>query len=381
MTTSIKTTLLAAAFAIAALTGPVSGQDIKIGLLFSQSGPLSSYGAPMKKAAEYATKMINESGGINGHKLGIVILDDESNGGTFINGLNRAVDIEGVMALVGPITSGMFKAGGPIVKQKGVVMISPTATAPDLTQDNPYAFRNNPSEDVNIPELLKLVTKTQPNVRTISIIYDKKEAADRVIGELYEKLVSPIGWKVLDVTTYLSGQLNFADLVTKSLSSKPDIMAVAAHGADAANVARELRRQGYNGIILGGTPTVSEDYTKIGGSAVEKTYVVVPYYFGSQTAANRAFTEGYAKSSGQKTPDPWEASTYEVMGIITMAMKAVKVTGDPAKLPSERNAVRDAMAATTNYEGLIGPIGFDSSRVAVKKTILLEVKDGTWRPL
>jgi ABC-type branched-subunit amino acid transport system substrate-binding protein len=129
---------------------------------------------------------------------------------------------------------------------------------------------------VNIPSLLKLMKSTHPEIRSIAVIYDNKEAADKVIGGLYEKLAPQVGWQVQSVTTFLSGQLNYSDIVAKSLRGKPDVVAVAAHAEDAANVARELRRQGYKNIILGGTPTVSQDYIKIGGEAANDTYVVVP---------------------------------------------------------------------------------------------------------
>jgi branched-chain amino acid transport system substrate-binding protein len=165
------------------------------------------------------------------------------------------------------------------------------------------------------------------------------------------------------------------------MKDKPDIVAAAAHGEDAANIARELRRQGYKGDLLGGTPTVSEDYIKIAGDAANGTYVVVPYYYGARTAENEAFVAGYAKATGRKTPDPWEASTYECIGMIAAAMKAAGATGAAQKLAAERKAIRDALAATKSYPGLVGPISFDKDRVAEKPSVVIYVKDGEWRAL
>jgi branched-chain amino acid transport system substrate-binding protein len=363
------------------LAGPVHAADLKIGVLLSNSGPLSSYGVPMKSAAEYAAKVINDGGGIGGKKLVLVIEDDTSNPTTFLNGLNRLVENEKVLALVGPITSGFFQAGAPIVQESGVPMISPTATAPNLTTGNPQAFRNNPSEDVNIPSLLKLMKTTHPEIRTIAVIYDNKEAADKVIGGLYEKLAPQVGWEVQGVTTFLSGQLNYSDIVAKSLRGKPDVVAVAAHAEDAANVARELRRQGYKNIILGGTPTVSQDYIKIGGDAVNNTYVVVPYYHGATTEQNARFLAGYTKFAGRSVVDPWEASTYECIGMIAQAMQSANVTGDPAKAAVERKAVQAKLAAMHDYPGLVGKIDFDKDRVAQKPAVIIRVQDGTWQAL
>jgi branched-chain amino acid transport system substrate-binding protein len=372
---------IAAAIAGMTFTAQPQAADIKIGLLLSQSGPLSSYGVPMKAAAEYAAKVINERGGIDGNKLVLVVEDDASNPTNFLNGLNRMIDNQQVMALVGPIITGFYQAGAPIVKEKGVPMISPTATAPNLTAGNAFAFRNNPSEDTNIPVLLKLIRAKQPESRTMAIIYDNKQAADKIIGGLYESLAAAHGWKVQGTTTFLSGQLNYGDIVARTLKGNPDIVAAAAHAEDAANVARELRRQGYRGLILGGTPTVSQDYIKIGGAAANDTYVVVPYYHGAKTPENSSFVAGYSKAGGRTTPDPWEASTYECIGMITQAMRAAKVSGDPARIRQERNAVQEKLAALKDYPGLIGPISFDKDRVAVKPAVVIYVRDGKWEAL
>jgi branched-chain amino acid transport system substrate-binding protein len=368
--------LMAAAQVAAAVAA-----DIRIGLLLSQSGPLSSYGVPMKAAAEHAAQVINDAGGINGNKLVVLVEDDSSNPTNLLNGLNRLIDSERAMALVGPITTGFYQAGAPIVKEKGVVMISPTATAPNLTTGNPFAFRNNPSEDVNIPVLLKEIRGKLPAARSMAIIYDNKQAADKIIGTLYESLAPGQGWEVQGVTTFLSGQLNYSDVVARTLKGKPDLVAAAAHAEDAANVARELRRQGYRGPILGGTPTVSQDYIKIGGDAVADTYVVVPYYYGVKTSENATFVASYGKATHRTTPDPWEASTYECIGMIAQAMRDAKVTGDPAKLAEERKAVQEKLAALKAYPGLIGPISFDADRVAVKPAVIIRVRNGAWEAL
>jgi branched-chain amino acid transport system substrate-binding protein len=368
-------------FACWLLAGTAQAADIRIGLLLSQSGPLSSYGVPMKAAAEYAAKVVNDAGGIDGNRLVVVVEDDTSNPTAFLNGLNRLIDEQRVVALVGPITTGFYQAGAPIVKEKAVPMISPTATAPNLTAGNPFAFRNNPSEDTNIPVLLKQIRSRLPESKTMAIVYDNKQAADKIIGGLYESLAPKYGWTVQGVTTFLSGQLNYSDVVARALKGTPDIVAAAAHAEDAANVARELRRQGYRGLILGGTPTVSQDYVKIGGDAANDTFVVVPYYFGAKTPENQRFVAGYAKVTGRSTPDPWEASTYECIAMLAQALREANASGDPSRVAEERKAVQQRLAGLRDFHGLIGPIHFDAERVAVKPAVIIHVNQGKWEAL
>jgi len=379
--TIARRTVALAAAAVLIMCSTASAQTLKIGLPLSQSGPLASYGVPMKQAAQYAAQEINEGGGVNGHQIELITEDDGSNPASFLNGLNRLIHERKVLALAGPIVSGFFQAGAPISKETGVVMLSPTATAPQLTAGFPTAFRNNPSEDDNIPKLLDAITKSSPSIKTIAIIYDKKNAAPRIIGELYQKLAPSAGWSVKGVVTFLSEQMNYSDVVAKTLRDRPDVVAVAALTEDAANVARELRRQGYKGLILGGTPTVSEDYIKIAGDAGDQTFAVVPYYHGVDTPQNKRFVIGYAKTVGGAAPDPWQASTYECIGMLAQALKASGATGSSVKLEAERAAIRDKLAAMRDYPGLLGPISFDNDRVAQKPVVIVYVKDRQWRAL
>src|SRR5689334_172620 len=108
--TCVWRAVLACAMLVA---GTAYAADLRIGLLLSQSGPLSSYGVPMKAAAEYAAKVVNDAGGIDGNRVVVVTEDDGSNPTQFLNGLNRLIDDQHVIALVGPITTGFYQAGAP----------------------------------------------------------------------------------------------------------------------------------------------------------------------------------------------------------------------------------------------------------------------------
>jgi branched-chain amino acid transport system substrate-binding protein len=79
--------------------------------------------------------------------------------------------------------------------------------------------------------------------------------------------------------------------------------------------------------------------------------------------------------------DPWEASTFESIGMIAQAMREAHVTGDPSKVVAERKAIQGQLAATRGYPGLIGNINFDKERVAEKPAVIIRVQDGTWQAL
>ena len=60
------------------------------------------------------------------------------------------------------------------------------------------------------------------------------------------------------------------------------------------------------------------------------------------------------------------------------AMKEAKVTGEPAKLAAERNAIRDMLRAMKDYPALEGPISFGKNGDALKPVYVIEMQDGRW---
>src|SRR3546814_7084523 len=125
-------------------------QDVKIGIVGGISGPSAALAPPMIQASKLAVEHVNAQGGIlDGRKLVAVVGDSacSQQGGT--DAAAKAVNVEQVVAMVGPYCSGATLAAANTVNiPAGVVMISPSATSPELTtlQDKDLVFRTAPSD-------------------------------------------------------------------------------------------------------------------------------------------------------------------------------------------------------------------------------------------
>ena len=137
-------------FALTTLAGTALAQDVKIGLVGGISGPIAALAPPMIKASQLAVEHVNAQGGIlDGRKLVAVVGDSACSpqGGT--DAAAQVVNVEQVVAMVGPFCSGeTLAAANPVNIPAGVVMISPSATSPELTtlKDNDLVFRTAPSD-------------------------------------------------------------------------------------------------------------------------------------------------------------------------------------------------------------------------------------------
>ena len=106
---------------------------IKIGVAGAHSGDLASYGLPTLKAAQLVVRDVNDQGGINGTPLELLIEDDACKPEIAINTATKLVS-GGVQAVIGHICSGATRAALPVYRAAKVLVISPSATTPELTR-------------------------------------------------------------------------------------------------------------------------------------------------------------------------------------------------------------------------------------------------------
>ena len=146
--TKMFSLLSAVALTVTFSSGAMAGDPIKIGIAGAHSGDLASYGLPTVKAAELVVKHVNEKGGINGSKVELMVEDDVCKPEVATNTATKLVS-DGANVVIGHICSGATKAALPIYGEADVIVMSPSATNPALTQsgDYPNFYRTIASDD------------------------------------------------------------------------------------------------------------------------------------------------------------------------------------------------------------------------------------------
>src|SRR5712691_3951865 len=161
--------LLAAILSLTACSRGSSRHAIVLGL----SGPFSQpRGVSMRHAAELAVKEINARGGVRGRPLALRIMDDSGRPDVAIRIAQQLVDDPAVLAVVGHLNSSASLAAGRVYGEarRPVVMISPSASSPDLSGVNPYVFRICPSDLSHGAQLARFARQTL-GARRVGVIY------------------------------------------------------------------------------------------------------------------------------------------------------------------------------------------------------------------
>ena len=145
------------------------GRPVVVGLAGSFSQPR---GVSMQRAAELAVKEINARGGLHGRSLALRIMDDSGRADVAIRVAQALTDDPEVVAVTGHLTSGTTLAGARVygAGRHPVAMISPSASRPDLSGVNPYAFRVCPTDLSHGAQLARYARQTL-GARRAAIIY------------------------------------------------------------------------------------------------------------------------------------------------------------------------------------------------------------------
>ena len=132
------------------LSGPAAAEDVKLGIMFGVTGQVASFVPPLLDSIKLAVGEVNADGGLlEGRQLQTILADTKGTAQGGIDAATKLVKVDNVAAIIGALTSAAtIAAAHDVTVPKGVLLISPSATAPLLTtlEDNDFVFRTAPSD-------------------------------------------------------------------------------------------------------------------------------------------------------------------------------------------------------------------------------------------
>lgn len=346
--------------------GGESSNEIKVGMITPLTGALATYGVSVKEGADLAVKEINADGGINGKKIKLIEQDDEADQTKSVNAFNTLYDNDKVTAILGPVTSGPTLAVVPNATQNEIPLLTPTATAPNVTTvGGEYTFRTcflDSYQGVAIAQY----AANDLGKKTAGVLYNVGSDYSKGIADAFKAEFEKSGGKVVSFLTYNDNDKDFSAQLTKVKGENPDVFLLPDYYNVAGLIAKQARDLGIKSIFLGVDGWESTELTKIGGDAVNDSYYVNHYFAGDQADVVKNFVDGYKKEYN-KSPDAFAALAYDGMKMLAEAIKNADST-DGVKIKDELKKVK--------LEGVTGNISFNDERNAVKGAAIIKVENG-----
>ncbi|MCK9364630.1 MAG: branched-chain amino acid ABC transporter substrate-binding protein [Syntrophales bacterium] len=278
-----------------------AAETIKLGVAGAHSGDLASYGLPTVKAAELVVKEINAKGGVLGRQVELIVEDDICKPEVATNTATKLVS-QDVRFVIGHICSGATKAALGIYKDAKVLVISPSATNPELTQSGAYPnfYRTIASDDAQARlEVEFAISKLK--VKKIAVLHDKGDYG-KGLAEFAKKFIDDS--KKASVVLFegvTPGAVDYSAVVQKIKRSGAEAVIYGGYHPEASLIVAQMRKKKMS------TPFISDDgvkditFIKVAGKYAEGVYATGPRDTSNNpltVAANELHKKTYGTDAG-----------------------------------------------------------------------------------
>ena len=360
---------LAMAVTSAASTAALA-QEVKIGVVLSNTGTFAFVGAPVINAIRLAYEELMAANYFGNTKVTLMVEDNRSDRAEAITLINRMATRDQATIIIGPVSTGEAMAAGPVAVDLKIPLFT-TATAPDVLKAGPWVFKSTETaEQFMTPLGNHVVQKAKPKNCFYVFIRDNEGYVRQ--KNVLRDVIAAGGIKTVGDESILAADSDFTALATKIVSSKADCLYVGTPPEQGANIVLQARQAGMpaSTVLVGNTGMGSDRYVKAGGKAVDGTLFPAEFVPTGVNEMGRKFIAAYTKKYNV-APDSWAGVGYTMMLVTANAIK----TAGPN--PS-RDAVRQAMAKTNKLPVVIGQGTFslDADRIPSFGAAVLTIKDG-----
>jgi urea transport system substrate-binding protein len=169
-----------------------SAEPIKIGAVLPFSGGVELYGRQAKLGLDLAVKDINAGGGILGRPVEVIYEDDKTDPAAAVDATRKLIERDGVLALVGPITSRNLIAIAPVVERAKTPLLY--ATNYEGGQCSRYIFSFSTVPNQELAQLLPYMNRTFGNTY---FLLGADRAWPHKMFEAAEPIIAKLGGRVV----------------------------------------------------------------------------------------------------------------------------------------------------------------------------------------
>lgn len=359
---------VALGFAMAVPAAGIAGDTIKLGVAGAQSGDLASYGLPTVKAAELVVAKYNAKGGINGKQVELLIEDDVCKPEVATNTATKLVT-DGVDVVLGHICSGATKAALPIYKEAGVIVMSPSATAVDLTKSGDYSnfFRTIAPDDAQAEAMVEFTLGTLA-AKKVAVVHDKGDYG-KGLAEIAKGLVEASGTAEVALFEGVTpGAVDYTAIVQKIKRTGADAVIFGGYHPEASKIVSMMKKKRMDIPFVSDDGVKDDTFIKVAGENAEGVYASGPQDNSANPVAIAAIADH--KKAYNADPGAFFENAYSAALALLNAIEKAGTTDSAAVVKALQ---------TEKVETPVGNIHFDTKGDAVGVGfVMYVVKDGKY---
>ncbi len=340
--------------------------EIKVGAYLSLSGADSTFGTDTREGIALAVEETNAAGGVNGKRIRVIYEDDKSNTYEAVQKVRQLIDRNKVVALLGEVASSRSLAAGLIANTSHVPMVTPSSTAVEVTRNRHWVFRTCFTDDQQGAVAARFIRDHLKKER-VGIFFAAQDPYSSGLARAFREEIKKLGGRIVVDKGYQKGETNFRTYLSELKAAEPEALFVPNYYNEMVLIARQAAEVGIRGdVFVGGDGWDSSNLIDGAGAELEGAHFTnhyapdVPWENSKKFFA--AFTTKY-----RHEPTSLSAQGYDSAMLL---FDAIRRAAEPTPA-----AIRDALAATKDFQGATGSMTMDEGHNANKPIVVVQVKD------
>ena len=356
----------------------VSKDEITLGSIQDLSGPLAGFGKQARLGMMLAVDEINETGGINGRKIKLLVEDSGYDPKKAVLAAQKLVNQDKIFMMMGHIGTAQNLAAMPVQFEKNVINFFPITAAREMYEPFhklKYSFAATYFDQLRIalPNLIK-----EKGAKKICTIYQDDDFGLEVLKGA-EAGLKTLNMDFAERTSYKRGATDFSSQVSKMQSSGCDLVVLGTIIRETIGTIGTARKLGFNPTFIGSSAAYTDLIHKIGGKAMDGLYatMTVQNPYTEETSQPIRFWANKYKTKFNEDPTVFSVYGYTIINTFTNAAnKAGKnlTTESFIKVMDTLTIEPDIFGSAKATFGPTKRLGSDASRLS-------QIQNGQWKPV
>lgn len=326
--------------------GSCGGGQVRVGAVLPQTGAAEVYGKSIQRGIDLAAELAKADSGAPAVQL--ITVDSGSDPERAQDELKKLLD-GGALTVIGGVTSAEALAMVPVAEKVDRILLSPSASLPQLTGISSNFFRIYPSD---FAEGAVMARYAYDNLRlTTAVILAKQETYAKGIQQVFADEFQRKGGKILEVIEFPPNTVDFAALADRALTLRPESVYVAAYAEEILRMVSELRAHKFPGMILTTSSFAAASTIANTGAAAEGVLFTQASFEveGELAPQVKSFVTAY-RAKYRSDPDIYAAHGFDAYNIVLEAIRQGGTSG---------SSFWKGMRNIREYPGVTGVIQFD----------------------
>jgi branched-chain amino acid transport system substrate-binding protein len=309
----VGTILLAGAAHVEAQ--PASGEPINIGAIVSITGPAAGLGALERDVLVLSEKVVNQTGGVRGRLIKIIIRDDTTNPDTALSQANELIHTQKVVALLGSTITAPTVAIGGVSSKAGVPQIAFSGIGPAIERERKCVFHLPPGQELNARAMLEYARSIKAT--KLALLHDAG-FGNLILAEM-RKHAASYGVTLVATEKFEAGATDTTTQAAKIKAAQPDAIFIAAA---TATPFRDIRRLQMTQPIIAHQASSTYEYVSAMGTAADNI-IFAEFLVGEDPLPQqKEFVEAYRKEFN-RLPKNVDTFVWDGVQVLVQALDKV----------------------------------------------------------